>query len=923
MARPEAQFHVLGGVEVLRNGTPVKLGGPRQRALLALLLVAEGKVVRADRLIDELWHGKPPAGAAGTLQSYVSRLRSALAAAGAIVGTASAYTLDVDDESVDARRFERLVDEGHAALERDAAKRALDRFQAALALWKGAPFGDVGDEGSLRAEAERLADLNLRAREGLVTARLRVGAVAEVIDELESLVTEHPYRERLWHHLMLALYRAGRPADALAAFRRARKTLDELGLEPGDELRQLEGAILRHQVPSTPTFEERHNLPAPASTFFGRVQELEELEQVILASRLVTLTGVGGVGKTRLALEAARRVLPDFPEVVFVDLSTVSEPTGVVQRVAAALDVREQADVRLEDQIATKLGGGGLLLALDNCEHLREACTDLLGELLPRCPALHVLATSREFLGCDGETEYPVSPLETTDAVELFVARARAVRPRLADDERTRESAATICSDLDGLPLAIELAAARARALSLEEIESRLADRFRFLVAWRRLATSRHQTLERAMDWSYELLSPTEQTLLARLSVFAGGFTLSAAAAVGLEASEEETLPHLERLVDASLVIAGENEGSTRYRLLETVRQYGTARLEERGETGALRRLHARYYADILRKYREEARGSHGQWVEWTRPDYDNVIAALVWSRDEGSPEDQLDLAQLIWRFWWVRGSFAEGREWLGTAIERGSQADPNLRALAFEGAAGLAWAHGDNDRADDLAGEARRLFEETGDAYGELRVTTTLGHIALNFGQPALAAERFERTRALAVGPAAHALAVLNLGSAAQMAGEFDRAQLLYTEARDRYAVLDDRYGVALSRHLAGILAMEAGNNEDAAACVLDALPVFLEMGFAQYTWQCIETAAAIARARGDSAECARILGAAARLREGSGTSPAPWERVPRREREAAERELGSDVFVAAWDEGHAMTKDEAVARVRQLLGA
>jgi DNA-binding SARP family transcriptional activator len=332
MARPEVQFHVLGGVEALRNGTPVKLGGPRQRALLALLLVAEGKAVPADRLIDELWHGEPPAGAAGTLQSYVSRLRSALAADGAIVGTASAYTLDVDDESVDARRFERLVDEGHAALERDASKRALDRFQAALALWKGAPFGDVGDEGSLRAEAERLADLNLRTREGLVTVRLRVGAVAEVIDELESLVAEHPYRERLWYQLMLALYRAGRQADALAAYRRARKTLDELGLEPGDELRQLEGAILRHEVPSAPTLEERHNLPAPASTFFGRVQELEELEGVILASRLVTLTGVGGVGKTRLALEAARRVLPDFPEVVFVDLSTVSEPSICARR---------------------------------------------------------------------------------------------------------------------------------------------------------------------------------------------------------------------------------------------------------------------------------------------------------------------------------------------------------------------------------------------------------------------------------------------------------------------------------------------------------------------------------------------------------------------------------------------------------------
>jgi hypothetical protein len=515
-----------------------------------------------------------------------------------------------------------------------------------------------------------------------------------------------------------------------------------------------------------------------------------------------------------------------------------------------------------------------------------------------------------------------VSPLETTDAVDLFVARARAVRPRLADDEHTRERAATICSDLDRLPLAIELAAARARALSLEEIESRLADRFRFLVAWRRLATSRHQALERAMDWSYELLSPTEQTLLARLSVFAGGFTLSAAAAVGLEAGEEETLPHLERLVDASLVIAAENEGSTRYRLLETVRQYGTARLGERGETGEVTRRHARYYADTLRKYREEARGSHGQWVEWTRPDYDNVVAALVWSRDEGSPEDQLDLAQLIWRFWWVRGSFAEGREWLGTAIEHGPQADSNLRALAMEGDAGLAWAHGDTERAEEVAEEARDLFVQTGDKHGELRTTTILGHIALTLNQPALAAERFERTRVGAEQPVAVALATLNLGSAAQMAGELDRAQRFYTEACERYAALGDRYGVALSRHLAGILAIEKEKEAEAAACVRDALPVFLELGFAQYTWQCIETTAAVARARGDSAECARILAAASRLREGSGASLTPWERLPPRERAAAERELGPDAFAAAWQQGRSLTKDETFGRVQQVLG-
>jgi predicted ATPase/DNA-binding SARP family transcriptional activator len=924
------EFRILGPVEAWRGGSPVSLGGKRQRALLALLLVARGKPVSEDKLVDELWHGDPPPGAHGTLQSYVSRLRSALGDATAVIGGRASYQADVAPHCVDADQFETLLDEGRASAARGAHERAYERFTAALGLWRGSPFGDVGDDGALRAEAARLEELRLGALEGRIEAELELGGADELVAELEMLVVEHPYRERLWGQLMLALYRAGRQTDALDAYRRARDLLaGDLGLEPGEDLNRLQLAILRHDVDEPTPATRRHRIPAPTSTFLGRIQQLDEVGRLLEQSRLVTLTGVGGVGKTRLALESARHALPDFPEAVFVDLSSLSQPEDVVRRIAGALDVREQVDASLDDQVANRVGTGELLLLLDNCEHLRDACAGFIRQVLPQCPGLRVLATSREFLGLDGETEYPVPPLEPADAIDLFLERARAARPRLPGDEDTRQTVAAICADLDGLPLAIELAAARVRALSLEEIAQRLADRFRFLVSWRRLTTARHQTLERAMDWSYGLLSPDEQMLLARLSVFSGWFTLDSVAGIIFESNAEEAFPDLERLVDASLVTAAVRDGSMRYRLLETVRQYGAKRLRERGETQAFRRRHALFFTERLRTEWETAAGNHGMWIEATRPDYDNVMTALVWSREEGTAEDQLMLAALIWRLWWVKGAFAEGRQWLESALVRGPDADPRLRAPAFEGAAGLAWAHGDNANAEQYGEEARRLYAEIGDARGEGRTMTTLGHVALTQSRFDLARERFEHTRDLAGrllgtekrAESSLALAVLNLGSVAHLAGDLEEGARLYDEARDRYAAVGDRYGVALSRHVKGGLAAEAGRPDEAAACVREALPVFVDLGFAQYTWQGVETAAAVARAHGDAAECVVLLGAAARLREGTGNAPAPWERLRTNELRAAEIQLDEGAFSAAWEEGRSLGKDEAVTRALRLL--
>jgi DNA-binding SARP family transcriptional activator len=331
-----ADLRVLGPVEALADGTRLPLGGRRQRALLALLLATPGQPVSADRLIDELWAGEPPDGSDTTLRSYVSRLRATLAEVVTIKAVSGGYAIDVEPDLIDSVRFEALLGQGETALARRAAGRAADRLTEALALWRGNAFGDVADDGALRDEAQRLEGLRLRAVELRLEARLALGHGAGLVDELELLVREHPFRERFWRHLMLALYRSGRQAEALDAYQRARHLLsDQLGVEPGDELRQVHLAILRHEVPEVPPPESRHNLPAPVSSFVGRETELDDVARLVSGARLVTLTGVGGVGKTRLALEVARRTVTDYPDGAwFVDLASLGDPALLTGQVA-------------------------------------------------------------------------------------------------------------------------------------------------------------------------------------------------------------------------------------------------------------------------------------------------------------------------------------------------------------------------------------------------------------------------------------------------------------------------------------------------------------------------------------------------------------------------------------------------------------
>jgi DNA-binding SARP family transcriptional activator len=509
------EFGILGPVRAVRDGRVLGLGGPKRRAVLALLLVAGGRVVPAERLAEELWGGCPPPAAAGTLRAHVSRLRTLLSPDAVLIAQGGGYALATEAGQLDAGRFERLLGAGREALERGEVAAAASRFREALGLWRGRALADVTDVESLAREGARLEELRLVAVEGRVEADLALGLGAEVAGELEGLVAEYRVRERLWWLLVLALYRAGRQADALAAYRRAREMLaEELGIEPGEELRRLEQAVLRQEVPAAPQ-SARHNLPVRLTSFVGRERELAALEGLAGEARLVTLTGAGGAGKTRLALEFAADAMERFADGVWLaGLAGVADPQLVPSVVMEALGVRQSGDVPVLEALRYRLRSAELLLVLDNCEHLLGACADLAVALLGSAPGVRVLATSREPLGVPGEAVYPVPPLavplESSDAqalarapaVRLFVARATAARAGAGVQAAPVGVVARICRELDGLPLAIELAAARASVLSAEEIEAHLADKFRFLAYRRPVADPRHQTLTAAIGWS-------------------------------------------------------------------------------------------------------------------------------------------------------------------------------------------------------------------------------------------------------------------------------------------------------------------------------------------------------------------------------------------------------------------------------------
>jgi predicted ATPase/DNA-binding SARP family transcriptional activator len=699
---PVVEFGILGPVQAVRDGQELGLGGPKPRAVLALLLVAAGRVVPAERLVEELWGDSAPSAAAGTLRAHVSRLRTLLRPDAALIARGGGYALAAEPGQLDAGRFERLLGAGREALERGEAAAAAGRFREALGLWRGRALADVTDVEPLAREGARLEELRLLAVEGRVEADLALGLAAEVAGELEGLVAEHPVRERLWRLLVLALYRSGRQADALAAYQRARAMLaEELGIEPGEELRQLEQAVLRQEVPAVPS-PARHNLPARLTSFVGRERELAAVGGLLGGARLVTLTGAGGAGKTRLAVEFAAGAVDRFGDGVWLaGLAGLADPGLVPSLVMQALGVRQSGEVPAIEALRWRLRSAELLLVLDNCEHLLGGCADLAAALLGSCPGLRVLATSREPLGIPGEAVYLVPPLpvppETADpqalagapAVRLFLARAASARAGAGLQAAPVAVMARICRELDGLPLAIELAAARASVLSAEEIAAHLADKFRFLAHRQPVADLRHQTLTAAIGWSYELLSAEERRAFRGLSVFAGGFGLAAMATVCCGGDQAAALDLVDQLAGKSLLVAEPAAGGSRYRLLETIRQYAAGRLAEAGEAGPARRRHAEAFLRLAEQERE---------LPVLSGEQDNFRAALDCTLAGGDVIGPR-LTRALGGFWLARGLFEEARGWLERALAA-DPADERLRADLLRLLGAVLYAAGDLQRA-------------------------------------------------------------------------------------------------------------------------------------------------------------------------------------------------------------------------------
>jgi predicted ATPase/DNA-binding SARP family transcriptional activator len=891
------QYRILGPLEVVRDGEPVAVSAPKERALLVHLLLHANELVSVERLAEALWSEGQPLSAVKLLQLYVSNLRKVLGAE-AIRTAPGAYRIDVRTVELDSLRFVAVLADARVARRRGRTRVASDAFVQALSLWRGSEVAG-GMEG---VEAAHLEELRLQCLEERLTLLVELGAHDEALPALTALSAEQPLRERPLAQLMLALYRSGRQADALAIFREARRLFDErLGLEPGEELRTLERAILRQDPallqPSAPRREVR--LPAAATQLIGRDRERAELRGLIEREevRLVSLVGAGGSGKTRLALALAAEAGDLFANgVALVELGAVRDPAFVTAAIAAALGVVEQPGERLERAIAEAIADRELLLVLDNFEHVIDA-GPLLLDLLGGAPQLTLVVTSRRVLHLSGEQVFTVQPLPDADAVTLFLARAAAgdaARPVPGEDlDAIRE----ICRRLDGLPLAIELAAARARMLTSRQLLDLLRASITVLAAGPRDLPARQQTLLDTLAWSVALLTPAEQLSLANLSVFAGGCSLEAAAQVA-----DAGLDQLATLVDHSLLRRVDAGDEPRFQMLETVREYAAEQVTEK--RSQLERTHAAYFAGLAET--AELRGPEQQrWLEILDRERDNLRAALDHAAAAEDPVLELRLAAALWRFWWLRGELAEGRGRLEHAISRSASSPPELIAQANAGAAGIAWSQGDANAARSLASEGLRVVEGV-DGVAALSCYTVLGLLARDDGDFASAVHHLQESASMAARLGRESdvhVAKMNLGSVAFESGDYDSAVDLWQEVLAYHRGRKAEEGTAIALLNLGLAAYRLGDTTAACGHFAEAETLFDRLAFREYHVHALHGLAAATAAEGRAEEAARFLGRAAELITAGGEPAVAFaaDLAPHAEAEAR-AQIGDEAFDAAF---------------------
>lgn len=819
----EMEFGILGPLRVVRGDGDIALGSPAQRRFLAILLTRPNQPTPIDHLVEALWGDDPPPSAHHLVHVYASRLRGLLDGDGArLTRAGGGYVLRAAPDEIDAERFMAAAREGRALVDEDPdeAARTLDE---ALRLWRGTPFADLAASPPCVQElAEHLERRHSDARDAWVEANLRLGRHRDLVAELDRLVQERAYDEPLSGQLMLALYRCGRQADALAVGRDLRRRLrDELGIDPSPAATDLYRRILL-QDPGLllEPHEPPGNLPRALTSFVGRVTDTEAVLRLLADTRLLTLTGPGGIGKTRLALEVARRDRTRFPDGAWwIDLATVADPAVVADLVASTLGVAVPPGADPAAAISVSLGRRNLLLLLDNCEHVVSGVGPLVATILGETSGPRLLATSRVPLRVDGEHLWPVpalgipnegadlAALADSEAVRLFVDRASAADPGFNLDAKGARAVAELCRRLDGLALAIEMAAARLPVLTPEEILQHLDERFVILELAAAGRLTRYRTMEAAIDASYVLLDDRERAAFDRLAVFAGPFDLEAAAAVGIgdPTVTGAGLSVLGGLGRASMVATERADEQTRYRLLETLRAYGLTRLRERGEEDRTRRIHAVHYLGLA-EHADTTLGTPAFGESETRltEAWAEIAQALDWALGHQEAGIALRGAPALAERWIHRGEAREAGRWSARLLDAASDGAPaRMLAGVHVAAAFAATLDGDFSSATRHTDEATRLARSAGDHHGVILGLHMRAHVAFGTGDLA-AMETFAR-EALAecdrggsrwdrAGP------LTSLGYVSLFGGAPDEASGWFEQGAALYRELGDRGGLVLN---------------------------------------------------------------------------------------------------------------------------
>jgi len=831
---------VLGPLEVRRDGVLLTLPSGKTTEVLVRLALDAGRLVRTDRIIEDLW-GDAATGR-NTLQSKVSQLRRALAEPGLVTSGDGGYTLDVDPDRVDALRVAGLAASATAARRAGDPATALEISTEGLELFRGEVLVDAGEGDWLQPHRARLEEVRLGLLEDQLAARVDLGLGGEVVGELEGLVSQYPLREGLWSSLITALYRMGRQADALAAYTRVRELLvDELGVDPGPGLRALEDQILQQSQALDPAGGRPEvlagpvgNIPALSSSLVGREAEVSAVDDLLRDRRLVTVVGPAGVGKTRLAIEVARGLAAPGG-VWLVRLDGVDASASVPRTVAETLRLAGG-----EQMLVERFSGSEAVLVLDNCEHVVDGVAELASSLLDATTGLRVLATSQVRLDLDGETIYQLEPLPIADSMALFADRAAEIRRRFVLDEETATSVEEVCLSLDGLPLAIELAAARVRSLSVQEIARRLDDRFALLRDPTSRRPERRRALAAAIGWSYELLFPDEQRGLWALSCFAGGAPLDAAehvlAALGVPAAS--VVDVVGRLADRSLVsVEVTAEGAGRYRLLDSIRDFALDQLRDSGLADDARAAHAAWLAEAADRCDATVRGrAQPDCLAVIRAERANIDTALSWSADHG-PMLGVRIATGFGWAWVVHGDGVAGATRVRSALQAaGSLTTPRERATGLLLAGWLETSAGNLEQAETDLDEALGFATQRGDDRLLADARRHLAFLRIQQGRPRdaleLASASLTVYRPLGLDWEVATSLVL-AAYASSMLGDTTGATTAANEAVDLLTPIGDSWALVHADGLLGAIAQAVGHLDEAAGFLTRAAEASERLGF------------------------------------------------------------------------------------------